>query len=144
MKAYFFKDWVFQLNNQVLSGFAGGDDTFKIERMTDQVETEVGTDGFMEASVSADQRGHLVVKIQHTSDMNAVFTDFINSQRLSGSSFIPLNGSAQSIHTGESHVLTGGVVTKEPPVGLGAKATAREWEFVFENWTPQGGTTATN
>jgi hypothetical protein len=131
MKAYSIKSGVLQINGVIISGLASGDDVIVFEPFSDAATPEFGADGFLEVSISAHEGGTLTVKTQQTSDINSVFQDFYNMQRVSGAVFEPLNGSYRATD-GSNYTLAGGVLSKLPPIGFGEHATPREWEFVFE------------
>ena len=131
MKAYSIKSGILQINGVLVSGLASGDDTITFEPIADAVSTDFGADGYLEAAVSANQGGKVTIKTQYTSDVNSFFQDFYNTQVVGGDLFTPLFGSYRATN-GTSVTLAGGVLTKQPKIGFGEKASPCEWEFVFE------------
>lgn len=140
MKAYSIKSGVLQINGALVSGLASGDDVIGFEPYADAAQTDFGADGYLEVSVSANQGGKVTIKTQYTSGVNAFFQDFYNGQVVAGDTFAPLNGSYRATN-GTAITLAGGVLTKQPKIGLGEKASPCEWEFVFERMIVTQGVT---
>ena len=141
MKAYSIKSGILQINGVVVSGLASGDDVISFEPFADAATPEFGADGYLEVAVSANQGGKVTIKTQYTSAVNSFFQNFYNTQVVGGDLFIPLSGS-YSATNGTSVTMAGGILTKQPKIGLGEKASACEWEFVFERMIIDVGTTA--
>ena len=131
MKAFSIKTGILQINGVRISGLASGDDVITFEPFADAASPDFGADGFLEAAVSANQGGKVAIKTQYTSGVNAFFQDFYNTQRVAGDTFAALSGSYRATN-GNSVTLAGGLLTKQPKIGLGEKASPCEWEFVFE------------
>lgn len=131
MKAYSIKSGVLQINGAIVSGLASGDDVIVFEPFSDAASTDFGADGYLEVAVSAVHGGKVTIKTQKTSAINSIFQNFYNNQIVNGDQFPPLNGSYRA-SDGTNYTLAGGVMTKQAKVGLGEKASPREWEFVFE------------
>lgn len=140
MKAYSIKSGVLQINGALVSGLASGDDVITFEPYADAAQTDFGADGYLEVSVSANQGGKVTIKTQYTSGVNGFFQNFYNAQVATGDAFTPLMGSYRATN-GMSVTLAGGVLTKQPKIGLGEKASATEWEFVFERMIIDQGVT---
>lgn len=114
----------------LMSGFADADDAIMIENMSDQVDSVVGIDGEVAASVTNDRRVKLTLKLMQTSASNAILSsllnDYINSPN--GSTF-----AAQAEDTIGGSLAQGAdcLVLGWPKSGFGRKAQERTWEILI-------------
>jgi hypothetical protein len=130
MKAYSIKNGHFIISMlpavppHRVGGYAAGDDVMTIEFNDDAVITEVGADGQMTVSFSADESATITLKLAQTSKSNAVLDRCANLQRsVNGAlDFAPLVIGYQDVYRQDAAAGAFGVVKKKPPMKRGKKA----------------------
>lgn len=133
MYPYSFTNIVVTVNGMLIDNFGAGDDVIKIDPAVDAATTQWGADGHMVASISANNGGTCVLKLQQTSPGNYVLQELYNAQKALGSSFQPISMSVQDALKQDSCTCTGGIVTKQATWQRGVNAVDVEWEIQFEN-----------
>jgi hypothetical protein len=119
------------VNNVPVTNFAPGDDVFKAERSTDNASDEVGVDGNMVVSLSADKSGQITIKLQQTSPTNSYLNKITSGQDFM-EGFVPVTVEQADVYRADSVGTTVGYVKKHPDYVRGAKAGTVEWVFRFE------------
>lgn len=131
MKFYDWRKSLTTINGVPVTNWAGGDDAFKAERLTDNASHDVGVDGHMVVSLSADKSGQVTIKLQQTSPTNS----FLNKVTLGQDfmeSFVPVTIEQADTYRLDSVGSTAGYVKKHPDYVRGAKAGVVEWIFILE------------
>jgi hypothetical protein len=130
MKFYDWRKCLTTVNNIPLTGFAPGDDAFKAERLSDNAQHEVGCDGNMVVSLSADKSMQVTIKLLQTSPSNAYLNKITASEDFMDS-FVPVFVEQADTYRMDSAGSTAGYVKKHPDYVRGAKANTVEWVFIL-------------
>jgi hypothetical protein len=131
MKFYDWRKQLTTLNGVPVTNFAAGDDAFKAERLVDNASHEVGVDGNMVVSLSADKSGQVMIKLQQTSPTNAYLNKITAGQDYM-EGFVPVTVEQADTYRMDSVSTTVGYVKKHPDYTRGGKASTVEWTFIFE------------
>jgi len=134
MKFYDWRKSLTTVNNVPLTNFAPGDDAFKVSRRVDNASDEVGVDGHMAISLSADKSVEVTIKLQQTSPSNGYLNKITSAEDFL-ESFVPVTVEQADTYRLDSVGTTVGYVKKHPDYVRGAKAGVVEWVFVLENGT---------
>ena len=131
MKFYDWRKSLTTVNGVPVTNFASGDDVFKAERLADNASHDVGVDGNMVISLSADKSGQITIKLQQTSPMNAYLSKItIGQDFMEG--FVPVTVEQADTYRLDGVGTTVGYVKKHPDYQRGGKASVVEWVFIFE------------
>jgi hypothetical protein len=131
MKFYDWRKTLTTVNGVPVTNFASGDDAFKAERLADNASHEVGVDGNMVVSLSADKSGQVTIKLQQTSPTNSYLNKITTGQdHMEG--FVPVVVQQQDVYRNDGVGTTVGYIKKHPDYTRGAKASTVEWVFIFE------------
>ena len=139
MKTYAFKNGHIIHNGVELTHFSKDDDAIMIERREDGASDEIGADGFMMTSISADRSGKVTLKFQQTSPSNSYLMKQYQLQENGASSFIPSNLLYQDTNRQDRASCINGYILKPAPIKRGPKGAVQEWSFVFEVVSQQFG-----
>jgi hypothetical protein len=117
-------------NQIVLNGWGKGEDVFQFERRTPGVSDEMGVDGEMTASVSADNSVKVVWKFSQLSPMNSILSKMFNRQQAVGM-FSGITMGWQDARRADYAATTVGYIENHTPVKRGGKANETEWTLIF-------------
>jgi len=131
MRVFSFKNWVHYVNGIQVAGFAKGDGVAEFE-FPELATHEMGADGQMVVSQSADKSMKLVLKLQKASKSNAYLMGLASLERNGPTTFVPIVYSAKDSYRTDTVVGANGYITKIPKVSLGSTDGEVEWEFQFE------------
>jgi hypothetical protein len=131
MKFYDWRKSLTTVNGVPVTNFASGDDAFKAERLADNASHEVGVDGNMVVSLSADKSGQVTIKLQQTSPTNSYLNKITSGQDYMAG-FVPVIVNQMDTYRSDNVDTTVGYVKKHPDYTRGAKAATVEWVFIFE------------
>jgi len=132
MYAYSFANIVVTINGTPISGFGAGDDVITIEPSTAAATTQVGADGHMVASISANQGGTATLHLQQTSPSNYTLQELYNLQISQSAQFQPIQMSVQDAMGNDACTCIGGIITDMATWQRGANAVDTEWTVQFE------------
>jgi hypothetical protein len=132
MKFYDWRKSLTTINNVPVTNFAAGDDAFKAERLADNASHEVGVDGNMVVSLSADKSGQVTIKLQQTSPTNSYLNKITKGQDYM-EGFVPVIVHQMDTYRSDSVDTTVGYIKKHPDYTRGAKAGTVEWVIIFEH-----------
>lgn len=131
MKFYDWRKSLITINNVPVTNFAPGDDAFKAERLADNASHEVGVDGHMVVSLSADKSGQVTIKLQQTSPTNAYLNKITTGQDFM-EGFVPVTVEHADTYRMDTMGSSLGYVKKHPDYVRGAKAGVVEWIIILE------------
>ena len=131
MKFYDWRKSLTAVNGVPMTNFAPGDDAFKASRLSDNATHEVGVDGHMCISLSADKSMEITIKLMQTSPSNSYLSKITSAQDFL-ESFVPVTIEQADTYRLDSVGTTVGYVKKHPDYVRGAKAGVVEWVFVLE------------
>jgi hypothetical protein len=118
------------VNNVPITNWASGDDAFQAERNANLAEYEVGCDGKMVVSLSADKSGKVTIKLQQTSPANAYLNKLAAAEDyLEG--FIPVVVTQADTYRGDGVASAPGFILKPANYTRGTKQNNTEWTFIF-------------
>lgn len=132
MRAYSFKNTILLVNGVEITGFADGDDVISMKRRSNLAEDEVGADGNMMVSISADHSGEISIKLQQTSSSNKYLMSLANLQEGGGSRFIPVQLYFQDTYRNDIGSGSIGYISKQADMTRGKKGQTHEWVFIVE------------
>ena len=118
-------------NNVPLTGWGKGDDVFQFERRSPGVTDDVGVDGLMSISTSADNSVKVVWKFSQVSPMNAILSKMFNRQQTPGQSGQVTMG-FQDARRQDYGKTTVGYIENHTPIKRGGKQQETEWTLIFE------------
>lgn len=131
LKTYDFRQVSVIVGGRIMAGFAEGDDSVMVERNEDAWSLKVGADGEATRSKSNNKSGKVTLKLQQTSESNAILSAFAKADELSNSGAVPVlikDNSGLSLHAAEQ-----AWVIKMPSSGFGAESGEREWVLESDN-----------
>ena len=131
MKFYDWRKSLTAVNGVPITNFAPGDNALKATRLSDNASHEVGRDGHMAVSLSADKSMEITIKLQQTSPSNAYLSKITSAQDFL-ESFVPVTVEQADPYRMDSVGSTVGYVKKHPDYVRGAKAGVIDWVFVLE------------
>lgn len=130
MKQYSFLNTLLLVNGVEITGFDEGDDVIQLARINDSAAHNIGTDGEMTISVSADRSGTVTFRIMQTSDSNSYLSALINAQE--NGAFVPIFVQFKDTKGNDLGSGTQGYITKPADMTRGTNAQPQEWVIVVE------------
>jgi hypothetical protein len=134
MKVYSFSNVTALVNGVQITGFGEGDAVVDVE-YAEGATDQVGADGRMVVSLSADKSMSLTLKVQQTSSANTFLNRLMVGQRNGPSTFIPVQFGMKDSYRQDLVTGANGYMTKVPKTSRGVKANDVEWMFRFETGT---------
>ena len=117
-----------------VTGWGKGDDVFQFERRVPGVTDEVGVDGKMTVSTSADNSVKVVWRLSQLSPTNGILSKMFNRQQTVGM-FAGVTMGWQDARRQDFAATTIGYIENHAPVKRGGKANETEWTLIFEAGT---------
>lgn len=111
------------------TGWADGDDVFKIAKLADAATFKVGAKGNMAVSINADQSAEITMKFFSNSPTNKYLNDVLNLQR-NTRTWAPIGVTFQDLVRLDSAVAITGFIKKLPDITRGGGITNQEWTIV--------------
>jgi hypothetical protein len=137
--AYSFSNIVCTVNGAIITNFGAGDDVITVEPLTDAATTQVGADGHLVASISANRGCKVTLHLQQTSPSNYILQQLYNLQIAMSAQFQPISMAIQDAMKQDSCTCTGGIIVGQAHWVRGANATDMEWVIDFERYTVVAG-----
>jgi hypothetical protein len=131
MKFYDWRKCHVLIDGVKVTGWAAGDDVFGIERRSPNATDEMGADGKMTVSMSADKSVKVDLKLAQTSPMNAILAKVAKAGD-SLETFVPVTVTFADSYRMDGAQTTLGYVEKPAPLKRGAKANNVEWTLILE------------
>ena len=130
MKLYSFKETTLLVNGVEISGWADGDDTIIVRRLTDSGQHVIGNDGTMVVSITADRSGEFVFTLMQTSLSNAYMHELVSLGE--NGAFVPVfvqfkDNLGHDLYTG-----TLGYIPRPADATRGNTAQPQEWTINVE------------
>lgn len=125
------KNHVF-INSVELTDYGSGDDVLKIRRRADIGTDEMGVDGKMHLSLSADKSGEIVVKLKSTSPSNSMLSKLAAGQDFI-ETFVPIVVSWHDSYRLDEAKSTVGYIKKHAEIDRGGKIVEQEWTIVVQD-----------
>ncbi len=133
MRAYSFVKLNIIVSGVPLSGFASGDDVVQGARREDAFSDEVGADGEMLVTQTANRSGSMTFRLQRGSDSNVLLSTLFQAQE-KATVFSPIPVAVVDTVSGVQLGGTKGYLTRPADVTSGSAAGALEWTIVLENY----------
>jgi len=125
MKTYDFKQVACIVGKDLVTGFAEGDDSIKVDPLQEDWQLAVGADGEGSRSKSNNGGARVTIKLLATSDANDLLNAYYQADKLSNSGLFPFmlkDNNGRQLHVAEQMF-----IEKRPPVQHGQKSGELEW-----------------
>lgn len=130
MKEYSFLNTLLLVNGVEITGFDEGDDVIQLDRINDSAAHNIGTDGEMTVSISADRSGTVTFRLMQTSDSNAYLSGLINAQE--NGAFVPIFVQFKDTKGNDLGSGTQGYINRPAGMTRGTNAQPQEWVITVE------------
>lgn len=119
------------VNNVEITGYGKGDDSLKASRLSDLASHEIGIDGTMNISLSADKSGEVILKLMAASPSNAMLNKLAAGMD-NIETFLPVSVRWVDTYRGDSAQTSFGYIKKPVDISRGGKMVEQEWTIVVE------------
>lgn len=130
MKTYSFQDIVLLIQGVEMTGFDSGDDTIQLARLEDSASHDIGSDGEMTVSLSADRSGEVVFRLKQSSSSNSFLSGLITAQE--NGAFVPVFVQMKDTRNNDLGSGTQGYIPRPSDMTRGTNAGSQEWRIVVE------------
>lgn len=125
MKTYDFKQVACVVGANLISGYAEGDDSIMIEKLSESWTMSIGADGESTRSKTNNNGARITLKLNKSSDSNDILNGFYQADKLSNGGLFPFlvkDNNGRELHLAEQCF-----IEKAPDPKFGSAAGEREW-----------------